>query len=183
MASSPRRLTPGWSCLKYSRTTCRRASGCGRTRARLWEHTPSKIETVRPGGAWQRFTMVDRDGHMESVEEIPEPHAFTAYLQMGGESYAVEFVEHEQAHSPTARETCGPRSFTSSPTQRFRFSSLWDCLWRSHSVGSGARWRSGWKTALIPRPTAWYAGAVPTCVTASPPNSIFICMSAASASF
>jgi Winged helix-turn helix len=27
---------------------------------------------------------------------------------------------------------------------------------------------------LIPRLTAWYAGAVPTCVTASPPNSIFI---------
>ena len=63
-----------------------------------------KIETVRPGGAWQRFTMVDRDGYMESVEEIPEPHAFTAYLQMGGQSYAVDFVEHEQVHSATARD-------------------------------------------------------------------------------
>ena len=63
-----------------------------------------KIETVRPGGAWQRFTMVDRDGYMESIEEIPEPHAFTAYLQMGGQSYAVDFVEHVHAHSATARD-------------------------------------------------------------------------------
>ena len=39
-----------------------------------------------------------------SLEEIPEPHAFTAYLQMGGQSYAVDFVEHEQAHSATARD-------------------------------------------------------------------------------
>jgi hypothetical protein len=32
------------------------------------------------------------------------PHAFTAYLQMGGQSYAVDFVEHEQAHSATTRD-------------------------------------------------------------------------------
>jgi cation diffusion facilitator family transporter len=63
-----------------------------------------KIETVRSGGARQWFTMVDRDGYMESIEEIPEPHAFTAYLQMGGETYAVDFVEHEQMHSATARD-------------------------------------------------------------------------------
>jgi len=40
----------------------------------------------------------------------------------------------------------------------------------------------GWKTALTSRPMAWCAGAVLTCVTALPPNSMFICMSAASAS-
>jgi cation diffusion facilitator family transporter len=63
-----------------------------------------KIETVRSGGARQQFTMVDRDGYMESIEEIPEPHAFEANLQMGGETYAVDFVEHEHAHSATARD-------------------------------------------------------------------------------
>jgi cation diffusion facilitator family transporter len=41
---------------------------------------------------------------MESLEEIPEPHAFTAHLMMGDATYAVEFVEHEQAHSATARD-------------------------------------------------------------------------------
>jgi hypothetical protein len=39
--------------------------------------------------------MADRDGYMESAEEIPEPHAFTAYMQMGGETYAVEFLKHK----------------------------------------------------------------------------------------
>jgi cation diffusion facilitator family transporter len=63
-----------------------------------------KIETVRPDGSWQRFTMVDRDGYMESIEEIPEPHAFTAHLNIGGQSYAVDFVEHQQPHIATARD-------------------------------------------------------------------------------
>jgi cation diffusion facilitator family transporter len=63
-----------------------------------------KIETVPPDGAWQRLTMADRDGYMESNEEIPEPHAFTVHLKMGDATYAVEFVEHEQTHSATARD-------------------------------------------------------------------------------
>ena len=29
-----------------------------------------KIETVRPDGAWQRFTMVDRGGYMESKRKF-----------------------------------------------------------------------------------------------------------------
>ena len=71
-------------------------------RFRLWadpsqtlEAPAIKIETVRACGAWQRFTMTARDGYAESVEEILEPHAFTAYLQMGGETYAVEFPKHK----------------------------------------------------------------------------------------
>jgi Winged helix-turn helix len=40
----------------------------------------------------------------------------------------------------------------------------------------------GVKTALTARPMAWCAGAGPTCVPASPPNSMFNCLSAASAS-
>src|ERR1700730_8226626 len=35
----------------------------------------------------------------------------------------------------------------------------------------------GVKTALTARPMAWCAGAGPTCVPASPPNSMFNCMS------
>jgi len=37
---------------------------------------------------------------------------------------------------------------------------------------SGAKWRSGWKDGLTSRPMAWCAGAVLTCVTALPPNSM-----------
>jgi cation diffusion facilitator family transporter len=55
------------------------------------------IETVRPGGARQVFTFEDRGGHLESVEEIPEPHAFEAHLRLnrGTEPHAVVFDEHE----------------------------------------------------------------------------------------
>src|SRR5579872_1892260 len=38
------------------------------------------IETLRPEGARQMFEMADRGGYLESVEEIPEPHAFTAHV-------------------------------------------------------------------------------------------------------
>jgi cation diffusion facilitator family transporter len=72
-------------------------------RFRLWldpsqalEVHAIKIETVRDCGAWQRFTMEDHDGYVESIEEIPEPHTFTAYLQMGGETYAVDFVKRQR---------------------------------------------------------------------------------------
>ena len=36
------------------------------------------IETVRPEGARQVFAMTARAGYLESIDEIPEPHAFTA---------------------------------------------------------------------------------------------------------
>jgi cation diffusion facilitator family transporter len=63
-----------------------------------------KIETVRPDGSWQRFTMADRGAYLETVEEIPEPHAFTAHVQIGGENYAVDFVEHGHGHEAAHRD-------------------------------------------------------------------------------
>ncbi len=63
-----------------------------------------RIETLRPDGAWQRFAMADRGAYLESLEEIPEPHAFTAYLHMGAQNYAVEFVEHEHAQHSAQRD-------------------------------------------------------------------------------
>jgi cation diffusion facilitator family transporter len=62
------------------------------------------IETVRADGAVQRFTLADRGAYLESLEEIPEPHVFALRLQIGGESYALEFVEHEQGDSATERD-------------------------------------------------------------------------------
>jgi cation diffusion facilitator family transporter len=40
---------------------------------------------------------VDRGGFLESAEEIPEPHAFTARLVIAGEDHAIPFTEHEHA--------------------------------------------------------------------------------------
>jgi cation diffusion facilitator family transporter len=64
----------------------------------------ASIETVRPDGARQRFTMTDRGGYLESVEEIPEPHAFTAQVRLGDDDHAVVFEEHEHAHGSAVRD-------------------------------------------------------------------------------
>jgi cation diffusion facilitator family transporter len=55
------------------------------------------VETVRPDGARQQFGFAERSGYLESLEEIPEPHAFTARLTVAGEPHAIIFDEHEHA--------------------------------------------------------------------------------------
>lgn len=45
------------------------------------------IETVRPDGSRQSFAMADHGEYLQSVDEIPEPHAFTATLRIGGAAY------------------------------------------------------------------------------------------------
>ena len=62
------------------------------------------VETVRPDGARQPFTMVDRGAYLESVEEIPEPHAFTAHVRFGEADYPIVFEEHQHAHRATNRD-------------------------------------------------------------------------------
>jgi cation diffusion facilitator family transporter len=62
------------------------------------------IETVRPDGARQIFTMTQRDGYLESAEEIPEPHAFTAHLQIDGQHHPVDFEEHEHGSATLSRD-------------------------------------------------------------------------------
>jgi cation diffusion facilitator family transporter len=60
------------------------------------------VETVRPDGARQVFAFVDRSGFLESIDEIPEPHAFTANVTINRETHPVLFEEHE--HAPGAAE-------------------------------------------------------------------------------
>ena len=64
----------------------------------------SSIETVRPDGTQQQFTMVNCGDYLESAEEIPEPHAFTARVHLAGEEHAVVFEEHEHAHASALRD-------------------------------------------------------------------------------
>ena len=40
----------------------------------------ASVETVRPDGTRQLFAMTDQGGYLESIEEISEPHAFTAHV-------------------------------------------------------------------------------------------------------
>ena len=63
------------------------------------------LETVRPDGARQLFAMAARGGYLESVDAIPEPHAFTVRVSLpNGEGHCVEFQEHEHAHGAAARD-------------------------------------------------------------------------------
>lgn len=64
----------------------------------IWAADQVKIETERPDGTRQLFTFIQRDGFVESGQEIPEPHEFVARLRLGHDQhshdYDVEFVEH-----------------------------------------------------------------------------------------
>jgi hypothetical protein len=62
------------------------------------------IETVRPDGARQGFALVDRGDYLESTDEIPEPHAFTARVRIGHEDHSVVFADHEHAHGASHRD-------------------------------------------------------------------------------
>ena len=71
-------------------------------------HLPSAatIETVRPDGSRQLYEMVNRGGYLESVDSIPEPHAFTAIVGvgLGAERHTVMFAEHDHAHGAAHRD-------------------------------------------------------------------------------
>jgi cation diffusion facilitator family transporter len=56
------------------------------------------VETVRPDEARQLFALIDRGRYLESIDEIPEPHAFTAHVRIGAERHTAVFAEHEHAH-------------------------------------------------------------------------------------
>ena len=62
------------------------------------------IATVRPDGARQEFSVVARGDYLESVEEIPEPHAFSAQILVAGETYTTVFEEQAHAHGATGRD-------------------------------------------------------------------------------
>jgi Co/Zn/Cd efflux system component len=62
------------------------------------EASTVSVTTVRSDGAQQVFTLVDRGGYLESKEDIPEPHAFKAIVQMPDGEHEVEFEEHEHGN-------------------------------------------------------------------------------------
>ncbi len=57
------------------------------------------IETLRPGGARQTFTLVDQGAYLQSTETIPEPHAFTAHLRTPNAEHTILFEEHDHDHA------------------------------------------------------------------------------------
>ena len=82
----------------------RRASGFApnpgpRSRRRQRRLKPSGLTARgKSSSSWIRAAF------WESVEEIPEPHAFDANVKINGEIYPAAFEEHEHAHGAAARD-------------------------------------------------------------------------------
>jgi nickel/cobalt exporter len=77
-----------------------------------WRATDVTVTTERPDGAMQSFAFVERDGFMESVEEIPEPHEFMARLSLGhgghSHDHDLAFTEgHAHGHDHIHEELRG----------------------------------------------------------------------------
>lgn len=60
------------------------------------------LKIVRPDGSREIFSFASGGDFLESMEEIPEPHAFTAKLNLigsaGTEIHEVAFKEHDHGH-------------------------------------------------------------------------------------
>jgi cation diffusion facilitator family transporter len=61
----------------------------------LPDATLIEVETVRPDGTRQLFSFAPRGSCLQSVQEIPEPHEFTAIVRVASEEHSVLFVEHD----------------------------------------------------------------------------------------
>lgn len=60
------------------------------------------IETIRPDGARQVFLLANKGAYLESIDEIPEPHNFTARLTIAhgdhSHDYDVVYAENDHHH-------------------------------------------------------------------------------------
>jgi nickel/cobalt exporter len=77
-----------------------------------WTAKDVVIVTERPDGARQAFSFAERDGFLESVEEIREPHAFMVRVSLGHgahvHDYDLSFVEdHAHGHDHMHEELRG----------------------------------------------------------------------------
>lgn len=80
------------------------------------------IETLRPDGARQKFSMALQDSYLESVEDIPEPHQFEAIVVLSHGDHAhrhkATFEEHhdhgacDHGAKPSAATATPARSAT-----------------------------------------------------------------------
>jgi len=63
------------------------------------------VTTVRPDGARQTFSFVEKEGFLESTSDIPEPHGFQVEVALGDQRHDVVFEEHDHGdHGPDSRD-------------------------------------------------------------------------------
>lgn len=68
-----------------------------------WAAKDVTLVTERADGARQAFTFAEKDGYLESLQEIPEPHAFNARVSLGHgdhtHDYDLAFSEDDHSHA------------------------------------------------------------------------------------
>lgn len=68
-----------------------------------WDAKDVLLKTIREDGGIQTFKFAQKNGYLESVEQIPEPHGFKVKLVLSHGShshdYKVEFQEHDHGHA------------------------------------------------------------------------------------
>jgi nickel/cobalt exporter len=62
------------------------------------------VTTIRSDGSRQSFRFVGGRDYLESVDEIPEPHAFKAHVTVGRNTAALVFEEHDHSHMDLGEE-------------------------------------------------------------------------------
>ena len=62
------------------------------------------ITTTRPDGVKQEFKMLARGEYLESLETIPEPHAFSAQISVGDNTCSTIFEEQAHGDHATGRD-------------------------------------------------------------------------------
>ncbi|MBV8036887.1 nickel/cobalt efflux protein RcnA [Roseateles sp.] len=71
-------------------------------KGRPWAAAEVGLTISRSDGSTQAFSFVQREGFLESVAEIPEPHEFEARLSLGHEGhrhdYDLDYQEHDHPH-------------------------------------------------------------------------------------
>lgn len=66
--------------------------------------TDIRLTTFRGDGTEQTFVFATQDGYLESLDEIPEPHAFKAHVALAGDTAEVLFEEHGHDHMDLGQE-------------------------------------------------------------------------------
>ena len=68
-------------------------------RGHRWKAADVALTTERPDGTTARYTLVEKDGTLESVDEVPEPHSFMVRISLGHgnhtHDYDLSFVKGE----------------------------------------------------------------------------------------
>lgn len=78
------------------------------------------LETARADGTCRSFSFVSKEGFLESIEEIPEPHEFEATFTLSHGSHAHKHVLHyaEHAHAPAPKQVIAAGAVAHGSTAR-----------------------------------------------------------------